>query len=355
MTANRSRIGSGKARLKRLSTFASSIAVWCLGAAGLALVFCVQAGAAANPSSDGHSPRTRLTYHWPVKPFDRQHPIRGAFGDPRIFSRDQPFGRTGPDEIGAHSFHNGVDIVAAPGTPVYPVVSGWVAKAKPDEIVVDTYDGRAFQYYHLSKARDIERGKKVVVDRTVLGWIRHIYSHVHLAEIDNHLVHNPLDAGHLEPYRDWTRPVATELYVDDGPVPNPLAGRALRPGDLLSVAAYDQPSMDWPGEWSGLPQVPALVEWRLFHDGAHTPWHVLVDLRKTEPPPRDFWSVYAPGTYQNCPVFEHRFFHNPGRYLFRLNLDPSELQPGLYRLQVQVADIRHNHSSTTWSLRVANR
>jgi hypothetical protein len=92
----------------------------------------------------------------------------------------------------------------------------------------------------------------------------------------------------------------------------------------------------------------------LFHAGTYTAWQVVVDFQKTEPPPRDFWSIYSPGTYQNHPVFEHRLFHNPGRYLFRLNL-PSELQPGLYRLQVQVADIRDNYSSTTWALQVTNR
>jgi hypothetical protein len=318
------------------------------------LVFCVQVGAAANRRSSGYWPRTQLSYHWPVKPFDRQHPIRGAFGDPRTDNLYEPFGWTGPNEIGAASFHCGVDIVAAPGTPVYPVVSGWVAKAEPDEIVIDTYDGRAFQYYHLSKSGTVQRGAKVVLDRTVLGWIRHKYGHVHLTEIDNHLVHNPLDYGHLEPYNDSTRPIATGLYLDDGPVPSPLAGGTIHPGDPLAVAAYDPPAMNVPGQWSGLPQAPAMVEWRLLHAATYTPWHVVVDFRKTEPPPRDFWSVYAPGTYQNHPVFDHHLFQSPGRYLFRLNL-PSDLQPGPYRLQVQVADIRNNSSSTTWTLQVANR
>jgi hypothetical protein len=321
------------------------IAALCTLAAALAVP---AAGVAATPTVT-HGQFRPLSYHWPVKPFDRQHPIRGGFGDPRTLSRDEPFGWTGPNESGAYSFHNGIDIVAAAGTAVYPVVSGWVAKAEADEIVIDTYDGRAFQYYHLSKARDIQRGAKVVVDHTVLGWIRHKYGHVHLAEIDNHLIHNPLDYGHLEPYDDSTRPVATELYLDNGPVPSPLAGRTIHPGDPLAVAAYDPPAMDVPGEWSGLPQAPALVKWRMFHAGTYSPWHVVVDFRETEPTPREFWSVYARGSYQNHPVFDHRLFDNPGRYLYRLD-PPSELQPGLYRLQVQVADIRHNYSTTTWAL-----
>ena len=135
----------------------------------LLLVPSTRLAAAADSS---HSASSSLAYHWPVKPFNSPHPIRGTFGDPRIVSNGEPFGWTGPGESAAHSFHNGVDIVAAPGTPVYPVVSGWVARAKPGEIVIDTYDGRAFQYYHLNKAPAVRLGRHVVADRTVLGWIR---------------------------------------------------------------------------------------------------------------------------------------------------------------------------------------
>jgi len=321
------------------------IAALCTLAAALALP---AAGVAATPTVT-HTQFRPLSYHWPVKPFDRQHPIRGGFGDPRTVSPDEPFGLTGPSESGAYSFHNGIDIVAAPGTAVYPVVSGRVVRAISDEISIHTADGRSFQYYHLSKDRAIRPGKFVVAYHTVLGWIRTRYGHVHLAEIDGHLVHNPLDPGHLEPYHDWTKPAATELYVDDGPVPSPVEGRAVGLRDRLAVDVSDPPAMDVPGEWSGLPQAPALVEWRMFHAGTYSPWHVVVDFRETEPTPREFWSVYAPGSYQNHPVFDHRLFDNPGRYLYRLNL-PNDLQAGLYRLQVQVADVRHNYSTTTWAL-----
>ncbi len=344
------------------STTTMSVEVWTMKSlvvAGLFLALLLlpttQLARAATPSSSSHQPRTRFTYHWPVKPFDRQHPIRGAFGDPRIVSRDEPFGWTGPDETSSHSFHNGVDVVASPGTPVYPVVSGRVAKAKTDEIVVDTYDGRAFQYYHLSKARAIRPGKSVAAAHTVLGWIRNRFGHVHLAEIDHYVVHNPLDPGHLEPYRDWTKPVATDLYVDDGPVPSPLAGRSLGPGDMLSVAAEDPPSMSSPGEWFGLPQVPALVEWRLFHGGTRTPWKVAVDFRKTEPPPKDFWQVYGAGTYQNSPIFADKIYHGTaGRYLFRLHIHPSRLRPGAYQIAVRVADVRGNRSTAWWPLEIVH-
>ena len=50
-------------------------------------------------------------YGWPVKPFHRQHPIRGSFGDPRIGGR-------------SHSFHFGVDVSCPDGTPVYATITG---------------------------------------------------------------------------------------------------------------------------------------------------------------------------------------------------------------------------------------
>jgi hypothetical protein len=320
----------------------------------LLLVPATQVAAANWSSPSRDPPLTGLAYHWPIKPFDRQHPVRGVFGDPRIVSVDEPFGWTGPNATSAHSFHNGIDIVANPGTPVYPVVSGRVVRTKPDEIVVRTDDGRSFQYYHLAMGRAVRRGRFVVAYHTVLGRIRVRYGHVHLAEIDHYLVHNPLDAGHLEPYRDWTAPVATGLYVDDGPLPSLIDGRSVGPQDQLAVAAADPPPMSMPGPWFGLPQTPALVEWRLFHGGHRTGWRVAVDFRHTQPPPRDFWQVYGPGTYQNSPVFAHRIYLGTGgRYLFGLRLHLNRLSPGFYQLAVRVADVRGNRSTAVWPIQLA--
>ena len=218
------------------------------------LLVSTQAAAATKQSPCARPPRTPFTYHWPVKPFDRQHPIRGAFGDPRTVNLDQQFGWTGRHERGAHSFHNGVDIVAKPGTPVYPVVSGQVVVAEQDKIIVHTYDDRSFQYYHLFRA--VRRGQFVVVERTVLGWVQARYGHVHLAEIDGGLVHNPLDPGHLEPYRDRTTPKATGLYLDNGPQPLLINGSRLRPQDHLAVGAVDLPTMALPGPSARTPADP---------------------------------------------------------------------------------------------------
>lgn len=293
-------------------------------------------------------------YHWPVKPFGSQHPVQAVFGDPRTVYPFQPFGRTGPNRTGAHSFHNGIDIAAPPGTPVYPVVSGRVAHVEANQIVIDTADGRSFQYYHLSWSKAAKTGKYVVAEHTELGWIRVRYGHLHLAEIDNHVVHNPLDPGHLTPYRDWKKPVLVGVYINNGGGPRPLLAAHVGAHDTLVVAATDPPAQQLLGPYSGLPQVPALIQWRLFHGGTHTDWKVATDFRHTQPPPHDFWNIYTAGTYQNIPVFEHRLFPaTPGRYLVRLGLNPARLK-GSYQLQVRVADISHNSSTASWPLRIGN-
>jgi hypothetical protein len=321
----------------------------------LLLIPATHVAAAGTSALCGRPPRLGAGYHWPIKPFDRQHPVRGAFGDPRIVSRDLAFGWTGPNQTAAYSFHNGIDITAPVATAVYPVVAGRVVRAKKDETVVHTDDGRSFQYYHLTRAPAVRLGACVLAHRTVIGWINERYDHLHLAEIDHYVVHNPLDRGHLEPYADSTRPVATDLFVDDGTPPSALGSRPVGPNDLLSVAAADPPAVPVPGPWFGLPQAPAFVEWRLFHGSTRTAWTVAADFRHTQPPPHAFWDVYGAGTYQNCPTFEHHTYLGlAGRYLFRLHLHPTRLQPGSYRLAVRVADIRGNDSTAWWPLRIVH-
>src|SRR5262249_28243472 len=132
--------------VKRL-LLAILVALGLLAGGGRALAF--------QPRATGWQP-----YHWPVKPFASQHPGQAALGERRPVYPLQPFGRTGPNRAGAHSFHNGVDVSAPAGTPVYPVASGTVVRARPGQIVVRTGDGRSFQYYHLD--REVVAGARVV-------------------------------------------------------------------------------------------------------------------------------------------------------------------------------------------------
>jgi hypothetical protein len=298
-----------------------------------------------------------FVYHYPIRPFDQQHPIRGFFGDPRTLTTEE-FAQTSSNAPGSFGFHNGVDITAAAGTPVYPVVSGVVsARLYADEVTVQTRDGRRFQYYHLRPV--VHLGQRVIVDRTVLGYVLPIWLHVHLTEIDFFRTHNPVDPGHLEPYQDHTPPfVSSVLFrTPDGRGLDPLSlhGRV----DIAADAA-DTPPVPVPGFWYGFPVTPAVVGWRLVRaDGRVVmPQHVVVDFRRTEPNNREFWQVYASGTYQNFPVFGHRFYWRiPGRYLFRLTrqpLDTNHLRNGQYLLTVDVADVCGNRASLTERIVIAH-
>lgn len=291
-------------------------------------------------------------YHWPIKPFNRQHPIRGAFGDPRTYVKNQPFGVTGPNDGGSYSFHTGVDVVAAPGTPVYPVVDGLVTKQTNHEIRVHSSQGREFDYWHLRW--NVHVGQEIYAEKTVIGWIQAPFNHVHMGEVDGVHGWNPLAQGHMEPYADHTTPRIVGLDVEQGGPPMPGADLVLKPGTTFAIEAVDPPAMPVPGSFAGLPQAPALVEWRLRSGGTWGGWNVSVDFRKNIPQTEQYWNVYAPGTYQNAPVFgTHLYLGTAGRYLFRVGLDSKQLAPGRYELEARVADVRGNRSTQTWPIRVA--
>jgi hypothetical protein len=300
----------------------------------------------------------QFVYHWPIKPFGRQHPVRGGFADPRTLVREAAVGADSSRSAGSFTFHNGIDIYARTGTPVYPVVSGTVARRLySDEVSVETNDERVFQYFHIRPR--VRVGARVIADRTVLGRVLPGWLHVHLTEIDVFRVHNPLDPGHLEPYADHTAPSV------DGLAFSAADGHTISPQKLtgdVSVAANaeDLPPIPVPGEWFGFPVTPAVISWRITTPGGQVvvPETIVADFRHTEPRNAEFWRIYAPGTYQNFPRFGRRsYFHLPGRYMFDLtpSLFRTERFPnGHYLLTADVADVCGNHGSLTESIRIDN-
>jgi hypothetical protein len=289
-----------------------------------------------------------LAYAWPVKPFDKQHPIRGYFGDPRTvfeLSASQD-GIYGPGTFG---FHNGIDIAAKPGTRVYPIYSGTAHLLPGSVISVSTPSrGVTFQYIHLRES--VRDGQHVVARRTILGHVAASAGHVHLTEIDGDRVTNPLLPGHLSPYRDKTRPVVEEIEL------RTLQGQALPSIGIcgriaLTASAFDLPAMPVPGPWFGLPVAPALVEWKLTKAGGETvvPLTIAADFRFTVPPNIDFWTVYARGTYQNMPrIGRQQFSLMPGQYIFTLapELDVrKQFGAGVYQVTVSAVDTRGNAGS----------
>lgn len=270
------------------------------------------------------APAFAHAYGWPIKPFDQEHAIRGAFDDPRS--------GLGPGGLLEHSFHFGVDISAPDGTPVYAVAPGTVYRY-PDAVDVKEPDGHEFAYWHIEAA---VAEHSLVQTGDLLGFIRAPWEHVHFAEFDGTTYVNPLLPGGLEPYTDTTVPVVGAIVASD------------TDGHLdATVDAYDTPPIAPPPPWQDARWTPALIRWRLVRDGEEVlPWRVAVDF-STLLPPQDYDSVYAPGTTQNAPDM-------PGRYIFWLahDLDVSTLPDGTYELQVAAEDTRGNTGtgSTTFTI-----
>jgi hypothetical protein len=294
-----------------------------------------------------------LAYEWPVRPFDRPHPVRGNFGDPRTIywgpATDAGLG-------GSFTFHNGIDISARGGTPVYAVVSGLVHAVEFDYIVVWSSLGRAFQYWHIRPAASV--GQPVVAERTLLGYVLAGPAHVHLTEIDRGRAVNPLAPGHLQPFRTGLRPVIRALDLRP-PSAHERRTPLLRRRVWLIADVYDFPNQPPPLPWGEMPVAPAVVGWRLAKVGGPTvvPLRTAVDFRLHLPPPRYFWRVYAAGSYQNEPVIGDTHARLPGRYLFDLTpggLNTRRLPNGRYRLTVTAADVCGNRTSRTTDLLIHN-
>ena len=294
-------------------------------------------------------------YPWPLKPFNRQHPIGGNFGDPRmVFERT--LANDGLNGPGVFYFHNGVDIHARPGTPVYPIRSGRARRLSGTAVSVSSPGGPTFQYYHLRLA--VRTGQNVRARRTVLGWITPWARHVHLSEVYRGHDLNPLARGRLQPYRDGTRPYVREIDFRD-PRGKPVSTLGVHGRIDVFADAYDLP-VRIDGFSLGLPVTPAVVSWRLATAGGRvvrgtqTP----VDFRLFEPSNHTFWRIYGRGTYPNGPVFGGQLYKKmPGRYLFRLTphrLDTRRLADGTYVITVTARDIRGNRGSLSQRFEILN-
>lgn len=249
------------------------------------------------------APAYARAYHWPVKPFDRQHPIRGAFDDPRA----------------GGSFHFGVDISAPDGTKVYAVAPGTVFRYS-DAVAVRRPGGREFSYWHV---RATVAEHTYVTAGEEIGVIRRGFGHVHFAEFNGKTYVNPLRRGGLTPFVDHTAPVV-------GPVDIRYAHGKIE----ATVEAYDAPPEAPPWPWQTALWTPSLIRWRLVGAGrVVVPWTIAVDSA-TYHPKRMFSRVFAPGTHQNFPG-------RPGRFVFWLT-HGMRLADGSYDLEVRASDTRGN-------------
>ena len=294
-------------------------------------------------------------YPWPFKPFDKQHPIRGFFGDPRTVYLNGILAGAfeGPSFL---SFHQGVDIAAPNGTPIYAVANGSIHYLGAATLNLDTGHDLTFQYFHIIPIAG--EGQQVVARKTILGYVQPPFGHVHITEINGGRSVNPLQRGHLTPYRDHTVPHVHDILVrnqtGDLETPVGLCGRI-----AIDADAYDTQPVAVPGTYRGLPVAPALVQWSLARVGGKVvvPLRTAADFRRIVPPNGQFTDVYANGTYENSPRFGREQYPGmPGRYLFLLsaNFDTTHLANGNYTLTVRVADVRGNRSTGTQRISILN-
>jgi murein DD-endopeptidase MepM/ murein hydrolase activator NlpD len=327
----------------------------------LLLVACATGSFLAAPAAMPDSPPTSApySYGWPVKPFDKPHPVRGSFGDPRTAFHAAPTTRGALKGHGTFGFHQGVDISAPNGASVYPVVNGVVERVRNQWIRVDSGDGLKFEYWHIRAA--VSEGDRVIARRTVLGRILKPAAHVHLTEYRAGHVVNPLLPGNLGPYRDTTQPSVSQLQFRRSETGGELIPGFVRGRVHLLAEAYDLPSLPAPGTWEGLPVSPALITWRIkrWTGKVVVPTQIAYDVRNGVPDNTDFWRHYARGTYQNMAVFgRHYSFLQQGRFLFKLTpgpFDTRQLHDGVYDLVVTATDTGGNHGTLSQRFTVHNR
>lgn len=279
--------------------------------------------------SDREDAAPQGSYGWPVKPFFRQHPVRGNLGDPRI----------GPGRDGTmhYTLHLGVDIVAPNFTPVYATVSGTVSihPLHADTVMVADGTGRVLEYWHVIPTM---RQGHATAYATVIGHVEPPWAHVNLSERLGSAYVNPLRAGALWPYDDDVPPSIGEIRFEaDGREVSPtLYG----PVDVV-VGAYDPPTRPVPPPWDDIRLTPALVRWRIVSPTGdpETAWQVVFDVRHWLPQ-TPFFDVYAAGTWQNRD-------HGPGWYRFYLahGWSASHLGRGIHAVEVSAADIRDNRAT----------
>jgi Peptidase family M23 len=327
----------------------------CLRVAVAALV----APALLSASAPGRSRQADPSggYGWPVKPFDRIHPVRSSFGDPRTLFRGPPTLATLYRGAGVFSFHDGIDISAADGSAVYPVRSGTVTSTAACKVIVRTDSATTFEYWHIVPT--VETGQRVSADKTVLGHIRRTYGHVHFVEAQHGHPTNPLAPHHLTPYLDTTRPRIERVQFRRPGTVTELLPELLRGVVEVDAPVFDIPNPAAPGEWQIMTTAPGKISWRVERARDHAVRiheRVAFDVRTHLPSNGNFWDVYARGTRQNMATFQgHRYWRQCGYFLYRLGMiDTLGLDDGIYTLVVTADDIRGNTATARITFLVYN-
>ena len=260
-----------------------------------------------------------ILYGWPLRPFDRAHPVRGVFNDPRIAGSSR-------------SFHFGIDISAPNGAPVYAVRAGEVHLEGGRSLAVVAGD-TAYGYWHVVPA---VAHRQRVGKHELLGHVEAPWLHLHFAERRAGSYRDPLRPGALSPWLDATRPHVTKIVLSRN-------GRALAADSIFGAVdviaeAHQMPPLPVPPPWDGLPVTPGRLRWRVRRGNRTVrPWHTPIDLSKGLLPPDRFSWIYAPGRGRTGPASRAStgsISPTPGA--------PACSPTAHYRLEVEASDLHGN-------------
>jgi hypothetical protein len=276
-------------------------------------------------------------YGWPLKPFGKEHPLRGTFGDPR-FHLDA--------EGQLSAFHFGIDIVARDGAPVYAVEPGVVVRRHATSVTIGRRSGRRYGYWHVLPV--VRSGTHVKLHQ-LIGHVARGWGHVHFAESFKGSYRNPLRKGAIAPYYDHTAPTVASVQILR---PDGSAADTTHVAGAVDISAdiFDTPTEMPPSPWDVARFVPAAVSWTLSDaSGAEVESTLAVNFGFGLPPNALYPLTYVVGSYQNKP-------HRPGHYVFWLahGLDTTGFADGPYTLEVLASDTRNNVGRFTVPLVVAN-
>jgi hypothetical protein len=174
---------------------------------------------------------------WPLRPFHRQHPLRAGLNERR-----------------PANMHEGVDIQAQDGTPVYALQPGTahiLAAGTPDERVqVGNY-----LYWHIHHR--VRAGQFVGAYQTVVGTIINGSGHLHLSEVSGARFLNPLRPGGrvLAPWTDTQAPI--------------IGAPTEQPGGRVTVEVFDPQSFRALIKYRTPVLAPAALAYRARDAGGH--------------------------------------------------------------------------------------
>jgi hypothetical protein len=320
---------------------------------------------------------------WPVRPRNRQHPIRGSFLDPR------------PDPQRGAIYHDGVDVAVRddrpePGAPpgrthrVFAIEGGPVSLATPQGTRGTVHVGH-FRYGHVDAVVQVG---EIVVPGQHIGWTCLGDWHVHLEEVlftsgGGTIVVNPLrPGGKLHPFVDGAAPQIREIRFHTPATPDwarrpstsvarlPAAGQRLSRDALAGLvdvrvrASDPQTFIGWFRElpWLAAPHHPFRLSVRIVDvaTGRVVRRREVFHAEKLLGLPAG--RHFAPGTEQNLPANGcmrlHASVRCDGIYWFRLfplrYWDTTTFPDGSYRLEVRAWDVAGNLARADVVVTIAN-